>query len=333
MVIKVERLPRPGETVLGGNFLMAPGGKGANQAVAAARAGGAVEFVARVGQDHFGTRAVAGLAAEGVGVEWVLSDEQYASGVALICVAANGENSIAVATGANARLSPADVARAQSVIAGTRLVLLQLETPLPAVQAAVELAARAGVPVLLNPAPAQSLPDTLLQRISVLTLNETETELLTGTAVTDMDRAAQAARQLHQRGVRRVILTLGARGVLVLEAGLEHWELGLAVEAVDATGAGDVFNGALAVALAEGRPLREAARFANAAAAISVTRWGAQSSAPYRREIESLLGGGILAASDAAATPSPPGDVRWPAGPAPLLASMSVTARGAAGLA
>lgn len=289
MVIKMERLPRPGETVLGGEFLTAPGGKGANQAVAAARAGARVEFVARVGNDDLGTRALRNLAAAGVGVEWVTRDASAASGVALIFVAGNGENSIAVAGGANARLAPADILRARSVIAGGRLLLLQLETPLPTVQSAIELAAEAGVPVLLNPAPAVSLPDDLLQRISVLTLNETEIEILTGHTVHDAVSASRAVGQLLQRGARNVVLTLGRRGALVSTADEEHWIPACAVAAVDTTGAGDVFVGALAVALGEGQSLLSAARFANVAAAISVTRLGAQTSAPLRAEIDAWL--------------------------------------------
>jgi ribokinase len=292
MIIKVQRIPKPGETILGGEFAMAAGGKGANQAVGAARAGGAVTFIARVGQDMFGDKAVAGFVADGINVDYVVRDRACPSGVALIFVAQDGENSIAVASGANAELVPADLKKARRAFNRASVVVLQLETPLKTVEAAVKLAASAGARVILNPAPARSLPDALLRRVYLLTPNETEAELLTGVAVKNDTAAARAADALLERGVENVIITLGARGALV--AGKEGRGLvkGYKVKPVDTTAAGDVFNGTLAVALAEGKSLREAARFASAAAAISVTRLGAQTSAPTRKEIERMLGAG-----------------------------------------
>lgn len=292
MVIRLDRLPRPGETLLGGDFRMAAGGKGANQAVAAARAGARVTLVARVGRDVFGDRAIAGFKREGISTDFVVRDRTAASGVALIFVARDGENCIAVAGGANTRLSPADVRTARAVIARASAVVLQLETPLETVQAAAEIADRAGVRVILNPAPARPLPDTLFRRVSILTPNETEAELLTGVRVTNTAGAAKAADSLLGRGVGTVILTMGPRGALVAGPEVRQLVPGFKVKAVDTVAAGDVFNGALAVALGEGRPLLEAVRFANAAAAISVTRPGAQTSAPHRREIERLLRSG-----------------------------------------
>jgi ribokinase len=289
MIIRLDHIPKPGETILGGEFLTAAGGKGANQAVAAARAGGEVTFVARVGQDMFGEKAMAGFVQDGIHVEYVIHDSAAASGVALIFVAKDGENSIAVAGGANDRLSPADVKKAGQDISGASVVLMQLETPLETVQAAAELAARAGVMVILNPAPARVLPDELLKLVSILTPNESEAELLTGISVIDEATAASAADKLRALGVETVILTLGSRGAFVATDSIQQIVPGFQVKAVDTTAAGDVFNGALAVALGEGEPLLEAARFANAAAAISVTRLGAQPSAPDRREIQSLL--------------------------------------------
>jgi ribokinase len=289
MTIKLNRLPRPGETILGSEFVMAAGGKGANQAVAAARAGAEVWFVARVGRDMFGEKAVERFVEEGINVEHVVRDEVAPSGVALIFLAKDGENSIAVAGGANGRFSIADVRKAERAIASANAVLMQLETPLETVQAAAEMAARAAVPVILNPAPARALPDELLKLVSILTPSETESELLTGLAVTDENLAARAAEILRARGVETVILTLGARGVFVATTSIREMVAGFRVNAVDTTGAGDVFNGALAVALGEGRPLLEAARFANAAAAISVTRLGMERSVPNRKEIEALL--------------------------------------------
>ena len=289
MIIKLDRIPQPGETILGGEFVTAAGGKGANQAVAAARAGGDVTFIARVGRDMFGEKAVTGFVQDGIHAQYVTRDPAAPSGVALIFVAKDGENSIAVASGANGLLSTADVKNAKRCIAGARAVVMQLETPQATVQAAAELACRAKVPVILNPAPARKLPGKLLMLVSILTPNETEAELLTGIAVRNEESAVRAAEALLARGVATVIITLGARGAFVAAASTRELIPGFQVKPVDTTGAGDVFNGALAVALGEGRTLIEAVRFANAAAAISVTRLGAQPSAPARNEIEALL--------------------------------------------
>jgi len=295
LIIKAARIPKPGETILGGKFSRAAGGKGANQAVAAARAGGAVTFIARIGRDANGEQALAGFAADGINVKQVIRDSKFPSGVALIFVGKNGENSIAVASGANDQLNPADVRKARAVFRRARVVLLQLETPLPTVKAAVALAAAAGVRVVLNPAPARPLPAQLLKRVYLLTPNESEAELLTGVTVDSETAAAKAAGQLLARGVQNVIITMGSRGAFVAGKNLRQMIPGFKVKAVDATGAGDVFNGALVVALAGGRPLLEAARFAGAAAAISVTRLGAQPSAPPRKEIQALLATGKFA--------------------------------------
>jgi len=289
MILRVARVPRPGETLLGGLFSTAPGGKGANQAVAAARAGGSVAFVARLGSDSLGDDALAGFMREGINISHVVRDPSRPSGVALIFVGDDGENSIGVAGGANQRLSPRDVAAAGRLIAGARVLLLQLETPLATVEAAADIGDRAGIEVILNPAPAQSLPDSLLRKIALLTPNETEASMLTGTRVTDVASATRAARALQRRGARNVIVTLGANGALVASGDEASWVPGFKVKAVDTTAAGDVFNGALAVRLAEGCPIIDAVRFAHAAAAISVTRSGAQPSIPTRSEINARL--------------------------------------------
>jgi len=289
IIIRVPRIPRAGETILGGEFLTAAGGKGANQAVGAARSGGKVALIARVGRDIFGDQAIAGLRRDGIDVNCVFRDKLTASGVALIFVAKDGENSIAVAGGANAKLSPADVKRAAGVIRSSALLVAQLETPLAAVTAAVDVAVEAGVQVILNPAPARPLPNSLLERIAVLTPNETEAELLTGIKVTDEPAAAKACAKLRSRGVGTVILTLGSRGAFLADANGQKLVPGFKVKTVDSTAAGDIFNGALAVALAEGRTVLDAVRFANAAAALSVTRLGAQPSAPTRAHIEKFL--------------------------------------------
>jgi len=291
LIARVPRLPRPGETVLGGEFTTAAGGKGANQAVAAARAGGRVSFIGCVGRDQFGGQAVAALKRAGVNLRH-LRRRHAASGVALICVGADGQNSIAVAPGANAQLLPADLVRARTAFQDASILLLQLETPLATVTAAIRQAAQWGLPVILNPAPAQPLRDELLRRVTLLTPNETEAEQLTGVKVANEAGARRAARALHRRGVKAVLITLGVRGALLSDGSTLELLPAFRVRVVDTTAAGDIFNGALAVGLAEGMSLPAAARFASAAAAISVTRLGAQPAVPTRREIERFLDGG-----------------------------------------
>jgi ribokinase len=289
MVITVPHLPRPGETVLGGTFRSAGGGKGANQAVAAARAGGAVAFIARVGRDAFGDQGLAAWRADGIDCSAVARDGQAPSGVALIFVDQEAENCIAVASGANDRLTSADIDGAAAAFSGAGILLLQLEIPLPAVAHAATLARAAGARVILNPAPARALEPGLLRLVSIITPNETEAEALTGIGIVDDASAGRAASALLAQGPDTAIITLGARGALVAHGTMRTLVPGFTVEPVDTVAAGDVFNGALAVALAEGAELLAAVRFAHAAAAISVTRAGAQSSAPRRDEIERLL--------------------------------------------
>ena len=289
MVIRVSRIPRPGETVLGGEFAMAAGGKGANQAVAAARAGGRVTFVARIGEDLFGERALENFGRDGIDTRFIFRTPEAPSGIALINVDARGENSISVASGANARLAVGDIEAADDAFAAADILLLQLESPLQAVEAAVRKAVERHVPVILNPAPARALGDGLLGLVTYLTPNENEAELLTGIPVRDEAGARQAAGRLRARGAARVVITLGERGVFASAAEFEGFVPAFKVEPVDTTAAGDVFNGALAVALAEQNPLKDALRFAQAAAAVSVTRPGAQPSAPTRAEINGFL--------------------------------------------
>ena len=286
MVINMERLPLPGETLLGGKFFMNPGGKGANQAVAAARLGGKVLFIAKVGNDPFGVRAVDQYKAEGINTKHVLVDKEHPSGVALILVDAHGENSIAVASGANAHLMPQDIDNARGAIEEGDILLMQLETPLETVEHAALLAKQLGKKVILNPAPAHPLPESLLRNLYMLIANETEAEYISGIQITDMNSVARAADIICGKGVENVVITLGSKGAFVKERGAYHQVQGLKVKAVDATAAGDTFCGALCVALAEGRSITEAVEFANRAAAITVTRMGAQSSLPYRREVE-----------------------------------------------
>jgi ribokinase len=289
MIIRAARIPRPGETILGGEFSMAPGGKGANQAVAAARAGGRVTFVARVGRDLFGDEAVRNFEADGIDVRFVTRDSGSPSGVALIQVDANGHNSISVASGANARLAAGDVRKAREAFEGADVLLLQLETPLETVRAAAVEAFARGIPVILNPAPARPLDDELLKSVPVITPNESEAEMLTGFAAADEAGAARAAAELRKRGPGLVIVTMGDRGCYALGDEFRGLVPAFPATAVDTTAAGDVFNGALSVALAERRPLAGALRFASAAAALSVTKLGAQPSAPARADIERFL--------------------------------------------
>ena len=286
MVINMERLPLPGETLLGGKFFMNAGGKGANQAVAAARLGGKVDFVAKVGNDPFGIRSIDQYKAEGIGTKHVVVDKEHPSGVALILVDAHGENSIAVASGANAHLLPEDIDRAKGAIEGCDILLMQLETPMPTIEHAAQMARKSGCKVILNPAPAHSLPESLLTNLYMLIANETEAEYISGTRITDMDSVARAADIICHRGVENVVITLGSKGAFIKERDTYHQVPALKVKAVDATAAGDTFCGAVCVALAEGRSITDAVTFANRAAAVTVTRMGAQSSLPYRREVE-----------------------------------------------
>ncbi|MFC1547232.1 ribokinase [Candidatus Neomarinimicrobiota bacterium] len=290
MVIKMDRLPGPGETLIGGEFIMAAGGKGANQAVAAARLGGDVTFVARVGKDIFGQQALDGFRQEEIFTDLILRDERYPSGVALIFVDQGGENSIGVASGANVQLSIEDVAAARTELEAAKVLLLQLETPIETVQYAARTANEMGVKVILNPAPARDLDDELLGNISVLTPNETEAELLSGVSITDDATAREAAARLKQRGIENVIITLGAKGAIVItDEGVQQIP-SKEVKAVDTTAAGDAFNGALAFALAADKSLEEAVRFANLAGALSATRMGAQPSMPTLEELEQFAG-------------------------------------------
>ena len=292
MVVETGHLPAPGETVLGRSFLMAAGGKRANQAVAAARLGAEVTLVARVGRDPFGEQAIRGFLEEGIRVDFVAQDEGSPTGVALIMVGQGGENLIAVAPGANGRLSEADVEAAHEALRRADALLLQLEIPMGAVRHAAQRAAASEVPVILNPAPATDLDDELLGLVACLTPNEKEAERLAGMEIRDATSARRAAEKLRSRGVANVLLTLGPAGCLVCTAEECRLVPACRVEAVDTTAAGDCFNGALAYALASGRELLEAVEWANAAAALSVTRRGAQPSLPTRREVVGLLTSG-----------------------------------------
>ncbi len=286
MVLKSKHLPLPGETVLGGAFTMNPGGKGANQAVAAARLGGEVIFIARVGNDLFGEQAIKGFATHGMDTRFITKDEHEASGVALIMVDENGENSIAVALGANGKLDKVHLQPALGELKDSAFILTQLESPLETVEYLGQLSKEYELKLVLNPAPAQPLSDDLLTSLYIITPNEIEAELLSGIKVVDEASARGAAMVLRQKGVDIVIITMGSQGAYVLSDDLDELIPSQKVKVVDTTAAGDTFNGALVVALAEGMDLKSAVEFANRAAAYAVGILGAQTSAPLRKDIE-----------------------------------------------
>ena len=286
MVIKTIKLPVPGETILGGNFFMNPGGKGANQAVAAARLGGKVTFVTKTGNDIFGKQSLKIFEDEGIDTRYVTTDPKNPSGVALITVDGKGENCIVVAPGSNGTLNRKDIDYAKEDIRTSGIILMQLETPIETVLYAAEIGSKSGCKVILNPAPAQKLPDALFKHLFLITPNETETEILTGVKVKNITSAQEAARILIKKGVKNVIITMGSKGAFLFNTDESKLIPTVKVSAVDTTAAGDVFNGALTVGISEGLPIPEAIVFANKAAAISVTRMGAQSSAPYRKEVK-----------------------------------------------
>ena len=286
MVIKTHHLPVPGETILGGNFFMNPGGKGANQAVAAQRLGGKVTLICKTGNDIFGSQSVKGFMEEGINTNFIITDAENPSGVALITVDKNGENCIVVASGANATLNPANLTNCMDTLYDASIILMQLEIPLETVNFVADTAKPSGIKVILNPAPACELSPELLKNIWMITPNEKEAEMLSGIPVADENSAQEAAKIIMDKGVEIVIITLGSKGAFVATKEINQLVAAPKVDAVDTTAAGDVFNGALAVALLENMPLLDAVAFACNAAAISVTRMGAQASAPYRKEIE-----------------------------------------------
>ena len=288
MVIKADRLPVPGETIIGGSFMMNPGGKGANQAVAAARLKGNVHFIAKTGNDLFGKRSIEQYEDEGIHVENIYSDPTLPSGVALIMVDMNGENSIAIASGANGSLSPEDIRKAQPTIEKGDILLMQLEIPIETVEYAAQIASEQGIKVILNPAPARALSNKLLQNLYMIIPNETEAEILSGIKVTDWESARKAADIISAKGVDIVVITLGSKGALIKEKDTFHEVPVPKVKAVDTTAAGDTFCGALCVALSEDVNVLDAVKFANKCASITVTRMGAQPSLPYRKEIDVL---------------------------------------------
>ncbi|WGE62886.1 ribokinase [Actinobacillus equuli subsp. haemolyticus] len=288
-VIRVPYFPKAGETLKGGNYHIAYGGKGANQAVAAARVRDTslvdVDFIACIGADDIGRAMKQAFVQDGINPEHIVEVADQMTGIAMIQVADSGENSIVISAGANAKLDESVVAQHQATIESADCLLVQLETPLQAVEKALKIAKAHHTQVILNPAPAQPLSDEILANIDMITPNETETALLTGVQVIDEQTAQQAADVFHQKGIQTVLITLGAKGAFLSENGNGEIIAGFKVTPVDTTAAGDTFNGALAVALLEGKSMRDAVMFAHKASSISVTRMGAQSSIPTRAEL------------------------------------------------
>ncbi|WP_022942503.1 ribokinase [Psychromonas hadalis] len=288
-VLQVPSFPRPGETLQGKNYSVIAGGKGANQAVAAARLGADVSFIACVGDDSFGLNIREAFKQDGINVDAVMIEANKPTGIAMIQVAASGENSICLSAEANACLTAERLQPYHQLIRDADMLLMQLEIPMEAIISAAQIAKQENTQIVLNPAPAQPLTDDLLQLIDIITPNETEAEQLTGIKVTNTESAHRAALQLHRKGIKLVMITMGSEGVWVSEHGHGEQIKGFRVQAVDTTAAGDTFNGALLTRLLEGATLTDAIRFAHAAAAITVTGAGAQTSIPYRNTVDNFL--------------------------------------------
>ena len=289
MTIKTKKLPGPGETVIGGYFSTGGGGKGANQAIAAARIGAEVTFVARVGNDLLGSEGIKRLNEEHINTKYIYRDNELPTGVAFIVVDDKGENSIVVASGANANLSPTDIESASDEISSADILLIQLESPIESVYASIKSAHDNGVTVILNPAPAQELDNHILRYVDIITPNIVEAEMLTGIKVTDVNSLQSIVNRFFDYGINDVIITLGSKGYFAGAHDAMKIIPALNVAPIDTTGAGDVFSGSLAAFLSEGMTIEKAARMANAAASVSVTRLGAQDGAPKRVEIENFV--------------------------------------------
>ncbi len=285
LVVKTERFPKPGETLVGGDFFLFQGGKGANQAVAAARMGAEVTFISKVGKDLFGKQTREGLEKEGISTHLVLEDKEKASGIALITVNEQGENTIVVAPGANATLSPSDIQAALQGIPSHDFILCQLEIPIDTISFLASYAQKENINLILNPAPAQKLPESIYEQLFLITPNETEASLLTGMPCDSDSDYPKIAHWFRSKGVKQVLLTLGEKGTYFQNSTQEYQIPAKKVNAVDTTAAGDVFNGSLALGLAEGMNWKDAITLATKAASISVTRMGAQASAPFRSEL------------------------------------------------
>ncbi|MEA4839995.1 MAG: ribokinase [Bacteroidales bacterium] len=288
MVVKSDRLPVPGETVLGGAFMMNPGGKGANQAVAIARLGGNATFISKTGNDLFGKQSIEMYSDENINTDFIFSDPNLPSGVAIIMVDTNGENCIVVASGANGSLRPQDIDKARHIIENVDILLMQLEIPMDTVEYAAQLAHEKGIKVVLNPAPATFLSNKLLECLYAIIPNKTEAEMLSGIKVSDWETAKHAADIISAKGVDVVVITLGSQGALIKDGELFYEVPVEKINAIDTTAAGDTFCGAFCVGISEGLSVEDAVKLANNAAGITVTREGAQCSIPYRKELSVL---------------------------------------------
>ncbi|MGN0003874.1 MAG: ribokinase [Sphingobacterium composti] len=289
MIVSTDRFPNPGETVLAHQFNMVLGGKGANQAVSAARLGAHVTLAARVGNDVFGSKAIETLKAEQIDVSMISIDEKFASGVALISVDSKAENTIVVSPGANNNLLFDEMNSFENIINENSIAVFQLEIPVDTIIKVCEFAKAKGAKVILNPAPARELPPSLLANVDIITPNQTEAKLLSGITVVNEESALDAARIIHQLGPQIVIITMGAAGSFIYTGSESVLVPSYVVNATDTTAAGDVYNGALAVSLSQDKSIFEAVEYATAAAAISVTRFGAQDSAPTSEEVSRFL--------------------------------------------
>ncbi|GAK87410.1 ribokinase [Vibrio ponticus] len=288
-VLQVPSFPRPGETLHGRNYQVIPGGKGANQAVAAARLNADIGFIACVGDDVFGINIRQEFQADNIDISAVKMQPDCPTGIAMIQVADSGENSICISAEANDHLTATAIEQDIARIEQAEYLLMQLETPMCGIEKAAQVAKAAGTKVILNPAPARPLSEALLSNVDIITPNETEAEVLTGVAIRDEQSAQQAAEILHQKGIETVMITLGAKGVWLSQNRIGKTISGFRVQATDTTAAGDTFNGAFVTGLLEQMPIESAVKFAHAAAAISVTRFGAQTSIPQRKEVEEFL--------------------------------------------
>jgi len=289
LVAKVPKLPSPGETVMGTDFIVAPGGKGANQAVAIARIGGDVTFIAKIGTDDNGNRSLENFKKDGINTDFVFQTDEAPSGVALIFVDKNGENMLVPVPGSNGKLCPNDIDKARIAIEKADIVVLQLEIPLETVEYAIKIAYKANVPIVLNPAPARKLEPDLIKMVSYITPNETEAEILTDIKVVDDHTAEKSGKKLLEFGANTAIITLGKRGAMVVTNNSSELVPAFAVKAVDATAAGDAFTGGFAYAIATGKDVISSARFGNAVAGLTVTKMGAQPSMPTKDELEDFL--------------------------------------------
>lgn len=285
MVIKMNVFPVPGETVLGQSFIMNQGGKGANQAVAAARMGGNVTFITKVGNDLFGKKSVEMYKKEAINTEYISSDTENPSGIAFITIDRNGENSIIVVPGANGALNTLDIDKAKTEIENADLILMQFEIPLETVEYVTDIAASKGIKVILNPAPAKIVSDDFLKKLYLIIPNETEAEILSGVKVCDWESAKKAAEIIGSKGAENVIITMGALGALIKQGNIFYEVPTVKVNVVDTTAAGDTFCGSFCVALANGADMVEAVKVANKCSSITVTRMGAQASIPYKEEV------------------------------------------------